>query len=377
MRSTSLWKALLIGSAVVIPVSVTAGCDGGSGDECQSARTYFEQNVWGTFMGTKCAKCHTPDGVAVAEKGAKFVLQPSSYPGFLDANLKMIEDISRVDVDGKPIILVKPIGGDSHGGGKVLEDGSEDYAALQALVDKIKNPPSCNDTTVQSIDGVTLMTPADTFRKAAINLAGRLPTADEEKKVTTDDALVAGLDGLMKEEIFLERMREMFNDSFLTDRWDRGGDALYIISEDDFPKIKEIRDSGDYSNAQKRAISRAIAREPLNLIAHVIKEDKPFTEILTAPYVVANPFNGLVYGATGFKDPADENEFQELQLQTYSDTGSVAVPHAGVLTTPAFLSRWPTTPTNRSRGRARQVYKSFLAFNVLKISERPIDASKI
>ena len=377
MRSTSLWKALLLGSAVVIPVSTTAGCDGGSGDECQSARTYFEQDVWGTFMGTKCAKCHTPDGVAVAEKGAKFVLQPSSYPGFLDANLKMIEDISRVDVDGKPIILVKPTGGDSHGGGTVLEPGSEEYNALQTLVDKIKNPPSCDDSTVQSISGVTLMSPQDTFRKAAINLAGRLPTVDEEKKITTDDALLAGLDGLMKETIFLDRMREMFNDSLLTNRFDRGGDALYIISDQDFPKIKEIRDSGDYSNAQKRAISRAIAREPLNLVAYVTQQDRPFTEILTAPYVVANPFNGVVYGATGFKDPTNENEFQELQLQTYADAGGVAVPHAGILTTPAFLSRWPTTPTNRDRGRARQVFKSFLAFNVLTISGRPIDATKV
>ena len=36
-------------------------------------------------------------------------------PGFLDANLKMIEDIARIDIDGKPIILVKPTGGNSHG----------------------------------------------------------------------------------------------------------------------------------------------------------------------------------------------------------------------------------------------------------------------
>ncbi len=373
MRSTSLWKALLLGSAVVVPVSITAGCDGGSSDECQSARTYFEQNVWGTFMGTKCAKCHTPDGVAVVEGKAKFVLQPSSYPGFLDANLKMIEDIARVDVDGKPIILVKPTGGNNHGGGQVIGSDSEELKSLQTLIDKIKNPPSCGDAQAQSIEAVVLMSPADTFRKAAINLAGRLPTADEEKKVTSDETLAAALDGLMKEDVFLERMREMWNDSLLTDRWDRYGDGLYLINDEDFPKIQEIKDADGY-DAQRRAISRAIAREPLNLVAYVVQQNKPFTEILTAPYVVANPFNAQVYGATGFKDPNNENEFQEVKLTTYDGT---QVPHAGMLTTPAFLNRWPTTPTNRSRGRARQVFKSFLAFNVLKISERPIDASKI
>lgn len=373
MRSTSLWKALVLGSAVVVPVSVTAGCDGSSSDECQSARTYFEQNVWGTFMGSKCTKCHTPDGVAVAEKGAKFVLQPSSYPGFLDANLKMIEDIARIDVDGKPIILVKPTGGDSHGGGQVIAGDGDELKALETLIDKIKNPPSCGDAQTESIEGVALLSPADTFRKAAINLAGRLPTSDEDKKVTSDAALLTALDGLMKEDVFLERVKEMWNDSLLTNRWDRYGDGLYIINEDDFPKINDIRD-GDSYDSVRRAVSRAIAQEPLNLVAYVVQQDRPIKEILTADYVVANPFNGMVYDVTGFKDPTNELEFKEARLTAYDGT---KIPHAGILTTASFLNRWPTTPTNRSRGRARQVYKSFLAFNVLKISERPVDAAKI
>jgi hypothetical protein len=105
-----------------------------------------------------------------------------------------------------------------------------------------------------------------------------------------------------------------------------------------------------------------------------VQKDRPITEILTADYVVVNPFSAQLYGTSGFKDPTNENEFKEVKLKTYDGT---QIPHAGILTTPAFLNRWPTTPTNRSRGRARQVYKSFLAWNVLKISERPVDASKI
>lgn len=322
-------------------------------------------------MGSQCGKCHTPDGPAV-EKGAKFVLQPPSYPGFMDANAKMLEDISKRDVDGKPIILVKPIGGDNHGGGEQLKEDSEEYKSLETLVEKFKDPPNCPDATAQEIAGVTLLSPGDTFRKAAINLGGRLPTAAEEKSVTSDGALDKALDGLMKEDVFLERIREMFNDSLLTERWNRNADGLYLINEDDFPKIQEIKDGGTY-DAQRRGISRAIAREGLNLVAYVVQQNRPITEILTADYVVANPFSAQLYGATGFKDATNENEFKEVRLKTYDGT---KVPHAGILTTPVFLTRWPTTPTNRSRGRARQVYKSFLAFNVLKISERPVDASK-
>ena len=38
------------------------------GDECLTTRTYFEQQVWSAFMSTTCTKCHTPDGIAVAEQ---------------------------------------------------------------------------------------------------------------------------------------------------------------------------------------------------------------------------------------------------------------------------------------------------------------------
>lgn len=370
----SLWKGLAVLPLAAIPGIASVGCESGEGGECQSARTYFEQQVWGDFMSTSCVKCHTPDGVAVAEKGAKFVLQPPSYPGFMDANLKMLDEISRVDVDGTPLLLVKPIGGNNHGGGEVIKPGSEEYAALETLVDKLKNPPDCGEVDVQSVQGLKLLSPNETFRKAAIHLAGRLPTADENAAVNSEETLDAALDQLLKEDAFLERLREMFNDSILTDRYDRYGDGLFVINEDDFPEIENVRDGIGYDGYQQRMISRALAREPLNLVAYIVKNDKPITEILTAPYVVVNPFSGPVYGVTGFTDPYNENEFKEAQLTAYDGT---VIPHAGVLTTAAFLNRWPTTPTNRSRGRARQVFKSFLAFNVLKISERPVDASKI
>src|SRR5689334_22590647 len=99
MRSRSLWKALFVAPLLGAPALAAVGCEGGDGGECQTARTYFEQQVWGTVISSKCIKCHTPDGVAVAENGAKFVIQPSSYPGFMDANVKMMEDIAQRDVN--------------------------------------------------------------------------------------------------------------------------------------------------------------------------------------------------------------------------------------------------------------------------------------
>lgn len=364
---------LLTAPLIAASAVLGSGCEGG-GEDCLSARKYLETQVWPTFMSNTCLKCHHPSGVAVAESKAKFVLQPSSFPGFMEANLKMLEDIARIDVDGTPLLLVKPTGGNNHGGGEVLEKDSEEYKALETLVQKLKDPPSCGEEGEPAVQGVVLMTPAQTFRKAAIHLAGRLPTAAEVQKVTTEEALDAALDALMKEDVFLERVREMYNDTLLTDKYDWYGDGLNLINDDDFPKVEEVQDSDQYAPIRRRA-SRAVAREPLNLVAYVVQQDRPIKEILTADYVVANPFSGVIYDVTtGWANPENENEFKEVKLKTYDNT---EIPHAGILTTPAFLNRWPTTPTNRSRGRARQVFESFLAFNVLKISERPVDASKI
>jgi hypothetical protein len=47
----------------------------------------------------------------------------------------------------------------------------------------------------------------------------------------------------------------------------------------------------------------------------------------------------------------------------------------GVLTTNAWLSRFPTTDTNRNRHRAAKVFKQFLGVDLEALAERPIDDS--
>jgi len=58
---------------------------------------------------------------------------------------------------------------------------------------------------------------------------------------------------------------------------------------------------------------------------------------------------------------------------TLDDGSMAALPHAGVLTSPMFLNRFPTTPTNRNRHRARYVLDLVLATDILAIAQRPID----
>src|SRR5512134_3263656 len=47
--------------------------------------------------------------------------------------------------------------------------------------------------------------------------------------------------------------------------------------------------------------------------------------------------------------------------------------HAGVVSTHAWLQRFPTTPTNRNRHRVYIMAKQFLATDVAALAARPID----
>jgi hypothetical protein len=352
-----------------------AGCNSSSSSgDCTATRTYFEQSVWSPFMSTKCAKCHTPDGPAVVTSHAKFVIQPSSYPGFIDTNLQTLKEVSKIQYEGKSELLLKPLGQMSHGGGVVLEESSDEYKALVELVNRLDTADSCTEPVKPSFASLQLLDPPATLRKASLALASRLPTAEETDAVTKggEAALDPALDTLMKDPVFLTRLREIWNDFLLTDRaLAYGGAALDFMNDKDYPNVNY-----DNKDPNRYAANTAIAREPLDLLTYVVKNDKPFTDIVKADYTVVNPYSANVYNATDvkFADPTDATEFHETHVTTAL---GVAIPHAGMLSTPSFLNRWQTTPTNRNRARARRVYQFFLATDVLKIAERPVDATKV
>jgi len=369
--------------------SLFAGCSDGDDKEggntaanaCLSNRRFFESQVWASFMSQKCARCHTPDGEAVNEKGAKLVLQTASYPNFIDTNLAALQQSSNEKFGDKVKLLEKPLGGLDHGGGQVIAPGGPEHLALQELVKRFQSGDPCPDTSIASVDGVTMSTTASLGRKAAIDLGGRLPTADEEAALVEgaagDQALDAMLDKLMTEETFYKRLREMYNDLFLTDRFlSYGGAAIdFMDTENMYPALAPYRngEAPEYSSDKRPKINEALAREPLNLITYVARNDKPFTEILTANYAVVNPYLAIAYGSqAAFTNPDDPNELQPTQVILGSGD---PLPHAGILSTPAFLNRWVTSPTNRNRGRSRRVYQFFLATDILKIAERPVDPS--
>jgi hypothetical protein len=362
----------------VLPLLLAApGCNKSSGDGCLDLRTYYSEQVWGPVMSRTCINCHGPGGEAQIQ-GAKLHLLPSSYPGFLDANIENIRNVARFEVGGTSELLLKPMGELNHGGGPVIQQGGPEYQALSGLVERLRaSTSSCPDSAaVATFPEALLLDAPATLRKAALTLVGRLPTAAET--ATAQAKGLAALDDLlgamMKEESFFDRVKEIFNDFLLTDRYITwNGRSVGLLSADDFPGAGDAW-FNTQDDGTKWYATLAVGREPLELIAYIVRNEHPFSEILTADYTVVNPWSAKVFGVDApFASSTDPREFQPAHLSVMRDGALLKLPHAGVLTSPMFLNRFPTTPTNRNRHRARSVLSLFLATDILRFGDRPID----
>lgn len=349
---------------------------------CVSDKEHFSQKVWKPVLEQKCYTCHNVSGQA---KASRLVLDPSSQTGYLDRNMAVLKDVARLEVDGTPLLLLKPIGKEGHQGGPILQAGSAEMKALEGMLNRFENPSQCADSqTVEKHfnDEIQLMDPQETLRRATINLGGRLPSDAEIALVEADglDAIDGIIAELAKEDAFYARVEEIFNDLFLTDKYVGGNSAVDLLNREIFPDARwYVEEEGkDFSGedpafleAARQHSNRSVAKEPLKLISYVVRNNLPFTEILTADYILVNAFSARVYGVKGlqFADKLNPEEWKPGKIEGFD--------HAGVISSPMFLNRFPTTPTNRNRHRARMVYRFFLATDVMALAERPLDPTSI
>lgn len=222
----------------------------------------------------------------------------------------------------------------------------------------------------QALDAITLMPLDDTLRKASLQLVGRLPTDAEIAQVESSGevGLRSVLDSMMTEQAFYDRLSEIFNDFILTDRYlSHNGpveQALQLMPRS--PSVRWFDPGPDMrpENFQelRRTTNNSVAREPLQLINYVVKNELPMTEILTADYFMVNGYSAKSYDVFDdltFADEWDANEWLPAKRP--------GIPHAGLLTSLMFLNRYPTSDTNVNRGRSRVVYDLFLDVDILAL----------
>jgi hypothetical protein len=381
----------------------------------------FEDRIWNRILATKCLPCHQDGGDAtdsnfILTDLKKFIGQTRDQA--LESNRQMLLKLSAEKADGVSVVPLKALGELSHGGGEILTAQDPAFLALDSYVNNyIQHPDgsshaleaitdnSANDSTFW--EGIRFKDNAGLLRRAALSLVGRLPTTQEITNLEAgmarqgEVAFREKLMGLMSEEAFYERLREGFNDIFLITAVDDNPEVA-ALSYEHFEKSRlwyqqkdwsHIEDPKEREKAGYKLVGeyrQALLREPMMLIDHIVRNNRPFTEIVTADYIMVSPYTARGYGV--FDEVKDqfsniENPFEYVPVRLKAlhgrnrsedqESPTGYFPHAGLMTTFLYLTRYPTTETNRNRLRSRIVYQHFLGIDILELAARVSDAAAI
>ena len=397
----ALTRVLLVALALALVVGAAHAQDG------ETAEEVFRDHISEPVVQAKCVNCHVAGGLS---GNTRLVFVRSSDTSDHEAlNLRTFEALlDQIEDEGGGTYILNKIQGVAHGGGRQVPLGSAHFANMERFLGLLGEPVARVRLTPETLfDTVVLASDRKTLRRAALIFAGRIPTAEEYAAAENGDAvdLRTTIRGLMEGPQFHEFLIRSSNDRLLTDRRDGNvldGSAGFLLDlTNEYYRRAVVageRNAGRNEDFWRwyGTVQYGARRAPTELIAHVVQNDLPYTEILTADYIMANPATAAAYGAaTRFDDPDDMHEFKPSRIVNYYRKGPgyeaehnpklnalrildpgplyTDYPHAGILNTKAFLLRYPTTPTNRNRARSRWTYYHFLGLDVEKSASRTTD----
>lgn len=376
---------------------------------CTAPADAFESDLWAKVGETICLRCHTESGDA---KESGFILiKPKSLADAeaISANGEAFWDQAIREEGNESVLVAKATGGLDHGGGQVIVPDSAAWQVLKRFVDRCRATDARRESVLAGeakvamaplFEGVEMLSPTRLLRRITLSLAGRLPTAQEHVAVAAGgmDAIDPIVDAILCEPAFYDRLKEGFNDILLTVGIEDNAET--ILSYDHFEKTRlwyQKHDLGDVPEEKQertrwelaRVYRDALLREPYELIAHIVRNDLPFTEVVTADYIMVSPYTARGYGIyeelrEKFKDPDDPFEYIPAKLKALTgrngktqESATGFYPHSGLLSTFHYLRRYPSTETNRNRLRSRMVYQHWLGVDVMATAPRSSDASAV
>ncbi len=408
--------------------------------DCVSDKLFFDRTV-NPVLVERCGGCHAAVGVA---SQTNFILESATqYSDHLERNLKNIEGIVKDEdrsenIDQRSVFLLKPLNLVEHEGGNVLAGDTEATEVIEAFIERIDQPTGCEEKPeLPYFDGVTFMDGYSQLRRATLLLAGRLPTAEEIQSVDEDiNNLDVVFDTIMGkgeargEDKFYEFLETGWNDilhtrGLIIQNLDAQSNAnrrywglLDAIEPVPDPNLSDtenraLRDAhNQFFKREEVGAEYAMRHAPVKLISYIVRNDRPFTEILTADYMMVNPFSAKAFdiyeksvfdpttnsnrrvkdlfknteaknsksdyllGALNYSQdenyPNDANEYVPAQKNGGGKTG---IPdgedfyHAGLLSS-VFWRRIVSTDTNVNRARSRMFFKVFLDTDILQLAPR-------
>lgn len=375
-----------------------------------SMDAFFQKEVWVKVGERTCLQCHKSGGDAEESKFLLRDLQRSQdQTGDMKRNFEAFSSMAKQEVEvHQSRLLLKVVGKLNHGGKEQLKPDSIEYRLLADFVARVNKPANTKpDFTLDKnatpfFKDIKMLDDRQLLRRVTLSLAGRLPSDSESDTIAREGvkALPKIMDTVLKEDAFYNRLREGFNDIFLTVGYDdvpenalsyehfsttRGWTQKFDLSH-----IKDEKDRRQAGYKLANDYRKAMLGEPMKLIEFIVRNDRPFSEIVTADYIMVTPFTSRGYGIyeelkSKFKDPDDPFEYIPVRLKALvgrnriedQDSATGFYPHAGLLSNFQYLKRYPTTETNRNRQRARVYYQHFLGIDVLELAARVSDAAAV
>jgi len=167
----------------------------------------------------------------------------------------------------------------------------------------------------------------DRANRVSMMLRGVRPTPEESARIAGEPAALAELaETWSRDPRFGDTVRDLHADVL----------ALRVDSHGQWPAV------GPMEGEDQEAMARSRSESALRLVEHVVTSDRPYTEILTADYTLADRY---VAGMEGL--PFDDSG-PEWQVTTYID----GRPMAGVLSNTGLWQRWWSNSTGQHRNRA-------------------------
>jgi len=340
---------------------------------CTSAPQLYVDSVHASVQEA-CTTCHTPGGVAA---GSGLVFASGND---MMANYNVLRDYALV---APATLLSKTIGDPNHGGGKPFIDaGTQRYKDLQALIPQMTAQTCASVAGAPSEGnfwkGVQYSSDTALLSKATVLFAGRNPNAAEIAAVNQggEAALRQSIRATMQGAAFDRFLEEVGDTHFLSPGALVRGNGGY--NANDWPSAGAVLGANGVTQepqAVRNRFEASVRREGLELLKHIVRSEKPWTDIVAGNYTVVNGILARFLNATvqgTFVNADDDTEWLPATLPEQRLGGSRE--HAGVLSTQAWLSRFPTTDTNRNRHRVNMLSKQFLATDIATLAARPIDS---
>ncbi len=205
---------------------------------------------------------------------------------------------------------------------------------------------------------VALLGPTERVVRASMALRGVRPSVEELERA---DELPTLVDEWLESDAFGATIRDMYDETLL------------LRVHTGRPSVAWKRPLTTEGRGQEESfINSQIQEAPLKLIEYIVREDRPFTEILTADYAIGNVTMEGVWGSgqEGFgPDPigllCEDDELEDFpgwKMCTWAESNRNG---AGVLSSTFFYVRWRSTMANQHRARANAITNAFLCYDFL------------